>query len=41
MVFHIQNPVMQATDEVYDVILSKLGPDCSLAESFTGHPISQ
>jgi thioester reductase-like protein len=34
MVFHLQNPVMQATDEVYDVILSKLGPDCSLAESF-------
>ena len=34
MVFHLQNPVMQATDEVYDIILSKLGPDCSLAESF-------
>jgi thioester reductase-like protein len=34
MVFHLQNPIMQPTDEVYDVVLSKLGPACSLAESF-------
>ncbi|KAL2067492.1 hypothetical protein VTL71DRAFT_1917 [Oculimacula yallundae] len=33
-VFHLQNPVMQPAYEVYDIILSKLGPGCSLAESF-------